>query len=177
MYKPGRSWAIYKLFWPSILSYQGFICMLRGLARIYCSFALGSSELPGNMLWRKRAVGKIRTNPSATEKSLGHSWGLLRRNHSHLEPFWWFNLKDKLASYDSLHRNCPIIWGGEWRGGIWKWSYARDWGFMGFFFFFFSLPPTNIFTAVDIYWVTCGSTVSQWYSFKDLFTINCAVLK
>lgn len=66
--------------------------MQRGLVRIYCSFALGSCELPRNMLWRKRAVGKIRTNPSATESALVTHWA------SNIEIIFIYNLFDHSTS-------------------------------------------------------------------------------
>lgn len=77
--------------WPPS-SCQALICMQEGLGGIYRGLTLGSCSRPRNTLRRRRAVGKIRTGPSAAAHAL------VTLQAADIEIIFIYNLFDHPAS-------------------------------------------------------------------------------
>ena len=73
-------------------SCQALICMQKGLGGIYHGLALGSCSRPRKTLRRRRAVGKIRTGPSAAAHAL------VTLQAANIEIIFIYNLFDHPAS-------------------------------------------------------------------------------
>lgn len=78
--------------WPPRSSCQALICMQKGLGGIYRGLTLGSCSRPRNTLGRRRAVGKIRTGPSAATHAL------VTLQAADIEIIFIYNLFDHPAS-------------------------------------------------------------------------------